>query len=164
MKFSANQAAEKTGKHVTTIIRAIKSGKLSADKNEDGSYSIDTSELFRVYSEKDSAAPAMLKSATEQETPRNTQAMDILREFADTQTARVAQLEIKLQEAEKRLDQERADAKEERENARAEREQIRLYLPPPAKEVDIGRELITTPEQQTQAPRRRWFSWRKEKA
>ena len=44
------QAARLTGLGKTTITRAIKAGKLSASRREDGSYEIDPSELSRVYS------------------------------------------------------------------------------------------------------------------
>lgn len=48
MKYTANQAAKITGKAVPTITRAIKSGKLSADR--DGkNLVIDAAELFRVF-------------------------------------------------------------------------------------------------------------------
>lgn len=49
MLFTLQQAATVTGKAKSTIQRAIKSGKLSASRNSDGSYSIDSSELARVY-------------------------------------------------------------------------------------------------------------------
>lgn len=49
MKFTLNEAASECGKAKSTISKAIKSGKLSAEKNDDGSFSIDPSELFRVY-------------------------------------------------------------------------------------------------------------------
>lgn len=49
MKLSANEAAKRTGKSVPTITRAIKSGKISAEKTGSGGYLIDPSELFRVY-------------------------------------------------------------------------------------------------------------------
>jgi len=49
MKYSAKKAAEAVGKSVPTITRATKSGKLSAEKTPGGGYSIDPSELFRVY-------------------------------------------------------------------------------------------------------------------
>ena len=44
------QAARLTGLGKTTITRAIRAGKLSATRREDGSYEIDPSELSRVYS------------------------------------------------------------------------------------------------------------------
>ena len=49
MKFSASKAAEATGKSIPTITRAIKSGKLSAEKQDGGGYLIDASELFRAF-------------------------------------------------------------------------------------------------------------------
>lgn len=49
MKLSASQAAKETGKSIPTITRAIKSGKLSAEKQEGGGFLIDPSELFRVF-------------------------------------------------------------------------------------------------------------------
>ncbi|TNH37532.1 hypothetical protein [Paracoccus haeundaensis] len=49
MQYSANQAAEATGKNVATITRAIKSGKLSATKDTSGAWQIDAAELSRVY-------------------------------------------------------------------------------------------------------------------
>ena len=49
MQYSANQAAEATGKNVATITRAIKSGKLSATKDTSGAWQIDGAELSRIY-------------------------------------------------------------------------------------------------------------------
>ena len=49
MKHSLGTAAIATGKSKTTIHRAIKSGKLSAFKNDDGTFEIDPAELHRVF-------------------------------------------------------------------------------------------------------------------
>lgn len=49
MQYSANQAAEATGKNVATITRAIKSGKISATKDPSGAWQIDGAELSRVF-------------------------------------------------------------------------------------------------------------------
>jgi len=49
MKYTLSQAAEATGKNKTTIQRAIKNGKISAQKNDHGAYEIDPSELHRVF-------------------------------------------------------------------------------------------------------------------
>jgi hypothetical protein len=49
MYFTLQGAADATGKAKTTIQRAIKAGKLSANRNENGSYAIDAAELSRVY-------------------------------------------------------------------------------------------------------------------
>jgi len=47
--YTVGQAAKATGKSKPTISRAIKSGKISANRNENGSYSIDPAELHRVF-------------------------------------------------------------------------------------------------------------------
>lgn len=49
MIFSLRTAAQHTGTSKSTILRAIKSGRLSATRLEDGSYEIDPAELERVY-------------------------------------------------------------------------------------------------------------------
>jgi excisionase family DNA binding protein len=49
MHYTLGEAAKRTGLSKPTIQRAIKSGKLSALRNEDGSYSIDPAEVERVY-------------------------------------------------------------------------------------------------------------------
>lgn len=48
-ELSLSQAAKLTGKSKSTINRAIKTGKLSAARHEDGSYSIDPAELSRAF-------------------------------------------------------------------------------------------------------------------
>lgn len=48
-ELSLSQAAKLTSKSKSTINRAIKTGKLSAVRHEDGSYSIDPAELSRVF-------------------------------------------------------------------------------------------------------------------
>lgn len=51
MGYSLGQAAKEVGVSKPTIQRAIKSGKLSATRNDDGSYDIDPSELLRAFPE-----------------------------------------------------------------------------------------------------------------
>ena len=47
--FSLGAAAKEVGKSKTTISRAIKSGKISADGNSESGYQIQACELFRVF-------------------------------------------------------------------------------------------------------------------
>lgn len=49
MRYTLGIAAKATGKAKSTILRAIKSGVISAHKADDGSYEIDPSELHRVF-------------------------------------------------------------------------------------------------------------------
>lgn len=49
MKHTLGTAAKATGKAKSTILRAIKSGTISATRGYDGSYEIDPAELHRVF-------------------------------------------------------------------------------------------------------------------
>jgi hypothetical protein len=49
MHLSLGQAAKATGRDKSTISRAMKSGKRSATRQENGGYAIDPAELFRVF-------------------------------------------------------------------------------------------------------------------
>jgi len=49
MGLSLRNAAKEAGVSKSTILRAIQNGRLSAARTDDGGYSIEPSELFRVY-------------------------------------------------------------------------------------------------------------------
>ena len=59
MIMTLGQAARLTGRGKTTLTRAIKAGRLSATRSEDGSYAIDPSELARVYDVTHDGVPSM---------------------------------------------------------------------------------------------------------
>ena len=49
MVYTLGDAAKATGKSKATISKAIKSGRISATKDETGTFQIDPAELHRVY-------------------------------------------------------------------------------------------------------------------
>lgn len=49
MQYTAGQAAKAVGKNIATITRAIKAGKISASKDDNGAWRIDPAELHRVF-------------------------------------------------------------------------------------------------------------------
>ena len=69
MAYTLGEAAKATGISKASISRAVNSGRISAAKNDDGSFSIEPVELHRVYPPKSSVTV----SATEYETTRNTE-------------------------------------------------------------------------------------------
>ncbi len=76
MSYSASQAAKAAGVSVPTITRAIKSGKISADRTESGGYNIDAAELHRVFppvTRKGDDTPSMLGN----ETPLDTRVLEV---------------------------------------------------------------------------------------
>ncbi len=84
--LSATQASKAVGKSVPTITRAIKSGKLSAEKRDGGGYGIEPSELFRVWpaiSNDRDETPAMLESEMLNETSALQREVNLLREMLD---------------------------------------------------------------------------------
>lgn len=113
MKVSASEAAKRTGRSVPTITRAIKSGKISADRTASGSYLIDPSELFRVFPagtpSKEETPPKF-----EPETPSVT--LDETRSLQD----KVSSLEASL-----------AEAKAERDEWRDQAKRLAMALPAP---------------------------------
>ena len=107
MVLSLGQAAVAVGVSKPTIQRAIKNGKLSASRNEDGSYSIDESELARVYPDqwRNRHVTATLK---QYETPRT---LDVLQAEIEGLRQQVAMLRDERDDLRRRLD---AEAEERR--------------------------------------------------
>lgn len=120
MKLSASQAAKKTGKSVPTITRAIKSGKISAEKTKSGGYQIEASELFRVFNavtEEPNVKGNVLGNETPPSPQAETNASQLLRE-------KIADLEAAL-----------SDARSERDEWRDQAKRLALALPAPDTEA-----------------------------
>ena len=115
MKYTIGTAAKATGRAKSTVSRDIRSGTLSAEKNPDGSYSIDASELMRVYPDAfDPNRPENTNSndAQHQKTPHETgllqaeveRLLDLLR-VADIERDRERrQLSDQIEDLRRRLD------------------------------------------------------------
>ena len=92
MKLSASQAAKQVGKSTQTITRAIKSGRMSAEKLDSGGYAIEPVELFRVYpkvANDTDATPQMEVSGTPNDTSVLEKEIELLREqLADVRSDR----------------------------------------------------------------------------
>lgn len=93
--FSAKQAAKETGKSTSTITRAIKTGKITAQKKASGGYEIAPSELFRVF-------PAVNKNEVAQPVPIDRE-MTLLKQLLDDKDRTIDDLRARLdQESEER--------------------------------------------------------------
>ena len=104
MSYTLGEAAKAMGKSKPTIQKAIKSGKISASKKEDGRYEIDPSELHRVYPVKqdDSNANSDMKQSV---TPNNNGELQaeldaIRRELEQTNLERDRERELMSQQIE----------------------------------------------------------------
>lgn len=111
MHLSLGQAAKETGMDKSTISRAIKSGKLSATRKENGSYEIDPAELFRVFAPafKETEPPA-LAPATAMDGSSENQALRLqweataLRMQLEAATRRIQDKDEEIRDLRHRLD------------------------------------------------------------
>jgi hypothetical protein len=117
MKLSLGQAAKETGLDKSTISRAIKTGRLSAERKDSGGYEIDPAELFRVFSPA-AKKPDPLPSDVPQETLLENRELRIRLEVAEL---RIRDKEDEIRDLRRRLDVESE-----------ERRKLTLMLLPPA--------------------------------
>jgi excisionase family DNA binding protein len=84
MTYTLGEAAKATGNSKTTIHRAIKSGRISATRKDDGSYEIDPAELHRVFPPKEASNGFINDNAEQTVTRVETEGLrrevDLLRE------------------------------------------------------------------------------------
>jgi len=141
--LTLNQAAKEAGKSKQTLLDAIRGGRLTAPKDEQGRYQIDPAELFRVY------PPTSQLPDTETETdPTRPEAETVFFERI------IAGLESERDDLRRRLDQ--SEAAREREAAERREAQNRLtalltYQPTP--QADPPQ---TAPEPPQPPPPRPW--------
>lgn len=122
-ELTLSQAAKLTRKSKSTLNRAIKSGRLSAVRNEDGTFSIDPSELLRVFPE------TALERSSERADGRS-----LNRPGTGMELAEINALRVELAKAEQRAAVAEAQAAERaRALEAAERNisDLRRMLPPP---------------------------------
>src|SRR4051812_5001990 len=132
MPQTLGQAAKSVGRNRTTILRAIKAGKLSATHDEaTGSWMIEPAELHRLYPPADAHASPPSGGAH----PRSTSASGAIRELH----ARLADKDATIGSLERTIDdlRRRLDASDE------ERRGLTLMLA------------------DRRPPRRTWWSWRR---
>jgi len=106
MQYTAGQAAQATGKNIATITRAIKSGKISAQKDASGAWRIDASELHRAFplSMQDLRKPEMQSDARPLQEQSKSQTTALEQELAALRERVAAQSELLEERANQILD------------------------------------------------------------
>lgn len=100
--LSLAEATEQVGKSRSTLIRAIKAGKLSANRNEHGDYRVDPAELHRVFpdaarhDESDGASPSA---------PNDSPLVADLLEMVKGKDSEIAEMRDELSDTRKRLNE-----------------------------------------------------------
>lgn len=115
MSYTLGMAAKATGKSKTTIQRAISKGTISGNKEKNGRYSIDPSELHRIF------------PLVSNDTVSKPSQIDTLRPIDETP------LQVKLEAAEAMLEREREALTEMRSDRDAWKQQATALLGAPAK-------------------------------
>lgn len=134
MPLSLSAAAKKVDRSKSTLSRAIKDGRLSATRCDDGSYQIDPAELYRVFPV---SVPQPAASSTTQPG----------REPDGT-------MRMRLEVAESERDREREERNREREQMQATIDDLRARLDRAESRI-AG--LLPAPS----AARRQWWLWRR---
>jgi excisionase family DNA binding protein len=119
MVYTLGEAAKATSKSKATISKAIKNGRISAHKDETGTFHIDPSELHRVY------PPAV--SSDQMETPANTSARTDI-------DGTIRELQARLEAAHERLSDKEtviADLREDRDRWRQQASALLTDQRPP---------------------------------
>lgn len=113
MVYTLGEAAKATGKSKAAISRAIKTHKISAQRQDDGSFKIDPAELHRVYPpvavEQDNQRITAVDHAT-QVNPDATGEIRELRAKLDTANERLAEKDVLIAELRDDRDQWRTQA------------------------------------------------------
>lgn len=140
MKLTLNQAARECGRSKSTLSNALKTGKLSAERGDKGSYLIDPAELFRVFpktSPDDQSGPITNphKANANRDIEQEIEALH--RQIATLNLERErerAQLSDQISDLRRRLDQE----SEERRSLTAMLTDQRARTAPPARRGFLG--------------------------
>lgn len=124
MVLTLGQAAKEVGLSKPGVLKSIKDGKISAQKNEHGHWQIDPAELFRVYPPRKPVAPnleaefATVNPSSSNEISRLTHEVNLLSE-------RLSDREQRIRE----LTEDRGEIKQEREHWRQQAERLLLAAP-----------------------------------
>lgn len=153
MSWSVSRAARETGLSKSTISRAIKSGRISATKQHDGSYHIEPAELFRVYPR----SVAQPSSDARHDASRNSH-----EEAPASPSNEVELLKLKLAMTEELLLQERGNSKRQQETVQdlrkrldAATDKVLALAQPTQPASDAPLDAVRNPQKG-----RRWWSWR----
>ena len=153
MFYTLGQAAKATGKSKPTLSRALQSGRMSGQKQPNGSYLIDPAELHRVFPPVSSSGNATgdMKPSETQSNPSALQAqLETLREERERERQ---QLQATIDDLRRRLDAE----SEARENAAAEIRHLTLRLTYPSKPEPEAQPALTANQNDRSAPVRPWL-------
>jgi hypothetical protein len=141
--YTLGTAATACGVNKSTVLRAIKAGKVSATRNEHGEWQIDPAEMHRVY------PPVAATDAAQQSEQRHAPAQQ-----RDRTDELVSELRARLEDMRTERDRARTDAETWR--TAFERELAQRALPAPGNDAQSPETTPATPPEQPSRLRRTW--------
>lgn len=153
MSWSVSRAARETGLSKSTISRAIKSGRISAARQYDGSYLIEPAELFRVYP-RNIAQPL---SDARHDAVRNP-----LEKAPATPSNELELLKLKLAMTEELLAQERENSQRQQETVQDLRKRLDTATDKVLALAQLAQPNANAPLDAARNPRKRrlWWNWK----
>ena len=142
MSLTLAQAAEQVGVNRSTILRAVKAGKISGTRDDAGVWHVDPAELFRVFE------PAQPEAEAE---PQHALTNALVAELR----ARLDDMRRTIEDVRRDRDQRIADLARERDEWREEAKRLSLPAPTPMRaaaaphDMEQGRGVQTRKPQQT---------------
>lgn len=153
MSWSVSRAARETGLSKSTISRAIKSGRVSAARQHDGSYLIEPAELFRVYP-RNVAQPPL--------DARHDPVRNPLEEASATTSNEIELLKLKLAMTEELLARERENSQRQQETVQDLRKRLDAATDKVLALAQPAQPNASAPLDAERNPRKRslWWSWK----
>lgn len=142
-KLSLNKAAKEANIAKSTLLQALNSKRMSAEKNEKGHWEIETSELFRVFPK---------SGSTEHTEPKPTPYTEPLK------TIQNSALEVEVKMLREKIEDSSLEREREREQAREQIENLREQIERQSADHRQALAVITDQRpQHTAEPPRRFF-------
>ena len=156
MRQSLAQAASTVGRSRSTILRSIRAGKLSAERDKlTGAWSIDMAELARVFPIPANGGQGDHGLGLADDQMRTGRADTLTTRLAITE-ARLADAQDQIADLRIRLDEERAERRQTADRLAVAQERITALLARPD-----AAPAAQQPAQPKPAPRRSWWPWRR---
>ena len=124
--LTLNQAAKVAHKSKAAILEAIRSGRLSAKRNELGQWEIDPAELFRVYPQNQSETGTENRDQPPEENHTTPILLEKIASFEERLRATEAERERERRQLESQLD----DLKADRDHWRQQATMLLTHKPP----------------------------------
>jgi hypothetical protein len=161
MAYSLREAAAAAGKGKPAILKAIQSGKISAQKDEFGAWQIEPAELHRVYPPVSRETASELGSKEPEETIGNRNGNRLLEQEIQFLREKLTDLQQMKDDERRNLSERVEELRRDRDDLRDERDRLLKVIEEQASSMRL---LTDRRAEASPAPiqtQRSWWSWRR---